>query len=264
VRGDYGWSLIAFWEESDRKTVYSRGHRTAHLFEVALGIEGGSNSIDSNVRVGERSSLAPMITYLLPGMGADGRMYPAAWEALPNVVRVEWPVCRGECTLDEIAKRIVGEYNITDGAIVVGSSLGGMVACEIAKMREPERLVLVGSAIHKEEVNTLLRLMSPLIDLAPITFIQRLAGKVPAELTQMFERSEPAFIRAMCRAIFSWQGLAAAKVKPLRIHGRRDRVIPPPAEVDYLIDGGHLIAMTHAEECVAHLGAALGYERAGH
>jgi len=31
-------------------------------------------------------------------------------------------------------------------------------------------------------------------------------------------------------------------------------VIPPPANVDLLLEGGHLLAMTHAAECVAFLG----------
>lgn len=31
------------------------------------------------------------------------------------------------------------------------------------------------------------------------------------------------------------------------------RVIPPPADVDLLLDAGHLIAMTHAAECAAFL-----------
>ena len=60
----------------------------------------------------------------------------------------------------------------------------------------------------------------------------------------------------MCRAIFTWPGLDTTRLRPLRIHGRRDRVIPPPATADLLLEGGHLIAMTHAAECVACLQSA--------
>jgi hypothetical protein len=57
----------------------------------------------------------------------------------------------------------------------------------------------------------------------------------------------------MCAAIFEWEGLGEDVITPLRIHGRSDRVIPLPSHVDLVLDGGHLIAMTHAEECVRFL-----------
>lgn len=46
-----------------------------------------------------------------------------------------------------------------------------------------------------------------------------------------------------------WNGLAC-DVTITRIHGKNDLVIPLPSEVLNPIDGGHLIAMTHAQECV--------------
>lgn len=189
--------------------------------------------------------------YALPGMGADRRMYPEPWGTLPECVFVDWPEYRGEKSLREIAVRVAEEFRIGDGAVLVGSSLGGMVACEIAKVRALKALVLVGSATSKDEVSALLRAMSPLIGLAPVEFIQRAAGKLPGELMQMFERSDAGFIRAMSRAIVAWDGLGDGSISPLRIHGRSDRVIPLPDRVDLALDGGHLIAMTHAAECVA-------------
>ena len=66
----------------------------------------------------------------------------------------------------------------------------------------------------------------------------------------MFSDSQAAFIRAMCRAIFSWDGLEEVPVNLLRIHGRLDRVIPLPQGIRHVLNGGHLIAMTHLQECV--------------
>lgn len=100
----------------------------------------------------------PMI-YILPGMGADSGMYSGAWRALPEARFVDWPDYQGEGSLEEVAERIVGQYEIRDGAILVGSSLGGMVACEIARLRSVDQLVLIGSAKKKEEVSDLLSLV---------------------------------------------------------------------------------------------------------
>jgi pimeloyl-ACP methyl ester carboxylesterase len=190
---------------------------------------------------------------VLPGMGADSRMYSGAWRSLPNAVFVDWPEYRGETTIAAVAERVVQQIGIAHGDLVIGSSLGGIVACEIARVRTLKALVLIGSAVNKEEISSLLAVLHPIADFAPLNFIQSAAGKVPGELAEMFRDVQPDFIRAMCRAIFAWKGLENSSVKLIRIHGKRDRVIPLPPKVDLVLDGGHLIAMTHAAECVLHL-----------
>ncbi|RXK56443.1 alpha/beta hydrolase [Oleiharenicola lentus] len=187
--------------------------------------------------------------YVLPGMGADRRMYPAPWDTLPDCSFLNWPDYSGEQSLSEIAESVVRRHSIEEGAWLAGSSLGGMVATEIAMMVPLRGIILIGSARSPDEVSTLLRAVSPLIDLAPLPFIQQLAGKAPMDLMQMFKDSDPDFIRAMCRAIVNWKGIE--KYVPIhRIHGRHDLVIPLPKHVEHVIDGGHLIAMTHAADCV--------------
>lgn len=192
-------------------------------------------------------------TFILPGMGGDHLMYPEPWAQLPGAVLLDWPTYRNEDSLEAMAASVIETAGIPDGAVVIGSSLGGMVACEIARLRKLRGLVLLGSAVQPREVSRLLRMLHPLADVTPFEFLQIASGKLRHELTQMFARSEAPFIRAMCRAIFRWPGLAAPSPKPLRIHGRRDHIIPPPDNPDLLLNGGHLIAMSHACECVEFL-----------
>ncbi len=188
--------------------------------------------------------------HFYPGMGATSAMYgDAAWTTLDGAVFHNWPAWRGEGTLSAWARRLIDEHHIEPGDIVAGSSLGGMVAAEIANQVKVGGLILIGSAARPDEISRLLAALHPLIDLAPVAFIQRCAGKVPQELSGMFAMSDPHFIRAMVRAIFQWEGLQG-ETPLLRIHGRQDRVIPPLDKVDCLIDGGHLIAMSHPKECV--------------
>mgnify|MGYP001546008164 CR=1 FL=1 len=198
---------------------------------------------------------------VLPGMGADSTMYgDAQWRRLPNARFVDWPEHHGEKSIAAIAGRIVEANGIEDGEIVIGSSLGGIIACEIARLRDLRVLVLIGSAISPREISGLLALLHPLVSLAPVEFIQRAAGKAPGELAQMFAQSQAAFIRAACAAIFDWPGLDTTRIKPLRIHGTRDRVVPMPREVDLRVAGGHLIAMSHPKECTAFLEARIGLQ----
>ena len=193
-----------------------------------------------------------MTTHLYPGMGAKGSMYPEPWRKLDYVQIHDWPRWQGESSIAEIARRLIDEHEIIAGDRVIGTSLGAVVGCEVANMIELEELVLVGGAICPSEINSLLKLLHPLVDVTPIHWLQFSSGKIPHELSAMFSDSDPDFMRHMCKAIFSWEGLRS-EVPLTRIHGRKDCVISPPEDVDVLIDGGHLIAMTHADEVLAHI-----------
>ncbi len=188
--------------------------------------------------------------HVLPGMGADQRMYPGPWRSLPDCNFIDWPDYGQERTINALARRVIATEHIQPGSVLIGSSLGGMVACEIANLISIERLVLIGSAKSKAEIGGLLRLLHPLVDLTPLSLIQKAAGQWPGVIAQMFKDRDPAFIRAMIKAIFIWDGLQPHGLKVFRIHGDRDPVIPAPPEVDHLLHGGHFVAMTHADECV--------------
>jgi pimeloyl-ACP methyl ester carboxylesterase len=186
----------------------------------------------------------------LPGMGADERMFPAPWNSLPNFTALNWKSWSGENSVPALAETICRNASIKDGDTLVGASLGGMVACEIAKLRRIKTLFLVGSATDQREVNRALELMRPLVNLPLFDWLRISAGKIPHDLLHMFADADPAFIRTMCAAIFQWKGLGDAEVKVFRIHGRSDLVIPCPAKPDLLLKGGHLISISHAAECV--------------
>ena len=195
--------------------------------------------------------------YLLPGMGADHRMYAApAWHTLPQARALDWPAHGGETTITDIAARVIADAQIRDGDVIIGSSLGGIVGCEIANQMRLRALVLIGSAQSPDEISKLLAVLHPLAAVAPLELIRTATAKLPGELCEMFASSEARFVRAMCRTVFTWAGLRSERIRPCRLHGRHDRVIPAPAVADLLLDGGHLVAMTHASECVSFLRSA--------
>lgn len=190
------------------------------------------------------------MNYVLPGMGATSAMYAREWQAFEGFLFLDWPSGFAGESIEDLARLLVSNHLIARDDLVIGSSFGGMVACEIANQRDMPGVVLIGSATHKEEVSKILSLLNPIIDLAPVGFVQRAAALVPGELARMFRQSDPRFIRNMCRAIFKWGGVNDGR-RVFRIHGAYDRIIPKPLSADLVIDGGHLIAMTHASACIS-------------
>jgi len=182
-------------------------------------------------------------------------MYTEPWHRLPGFRGHRWTARQGGQTIAEVARTIAEAGGIRDGDLLVGSSFGGMVACEITKIRRIPKLFLVGSAVQREEVSPLLAALHPLARYAPIEWATLSAGSIPTELCRMFATVEPSFIRAMCAAVFRWEGGANPETLVYRLHGRRDLVIPPPPNPDLLVAGGHLIAITHAQECARYVAA---------
>ncbi len=194
-----------------------------------------------------------MKTIILPGMGADSSMYQNdPYQKLSRVTFADWPLYNGENTIEAVAKSVINQYNIETTTIIGGSSLGGMVAVEIAKILGIKKVILIGSATSPDYVNQVLQKISRLSDITPIKLIQLFSGKANLigknEILSMFEQADGNFIKTMCKAIFKWKGIENYNCELCHIHGANDLVISPPKDnVKIIEDGGHLISITHSD-----------------
>jgi pimeloyl-ACP methyl ester carboxylesterase len=193
--------------------------------------------------------------YLLPGMGASAAMYNALKRNVPfDINYISWPIYSGEKTYADIALRIIQENNISNGDIIGGSSLGGMVALEMTKMIEPRAIVLLGSALHPKEVQKLLTLLSPFAEITPIDFLRMVLGKFSPLVNSVFSQTDTEFIRAMSLYLPLWSGYSGPTDAIYRLHGRKDHIIPcPTKECEIVEEAGHLLPITHAKETSAFL-----------
>ena len=198
---------------------------------------------------------APNRWFLLPGMGADSSMYDVLQAHLTfEVSFINWPKYGGEKSYVEVAKRVIDETTIMDGDIVGGSSLGGMIALEVARLKKLKAVVLIGSAIDPTEIQAILALLFPIAALTPISLIQLLVGKHQGAIARMFAEADPSFIRAMCRYLQEWPGFTTSLAPVYRIHGQKDHVIPcPRAGCEIIENAGHLVAVTHSKKCAEAL-----------
>jgi hypothetical protein len=94
-----------------------------------------------------------------------------------------------------------------------------------------------------------LSILSPLAAAAPVSLMQRLAGKHHSLAAKLFSRSDPEFVRKMCLHLPAWPGYSGPNEFLFRLHGRKDRIIPCPATAAAVVeDAGHLLAITHSRE----------------
>jgi len=201
-----------------------------------------------------------MDVYLIPGLGTDRRLFSRLdlGGACPRYL--EWPAYGRGATLRGIAEALSTAVDATRPHVLVGVSMGGMVAQEIACITHPVRVVLISSVTGPEEFPRLLRfsratgahhLISDLTVRASWPLRRPFGVKdraIAALLCQMAFAQGGRQIRRGTDAILRWQG-GRWKGGLVRIHGDADRVLPLRRRVDHVVRRGtHTIVISRAEE----------------
>lgn len=211
-----------------------------------------------------------MTVYLLPGVGCDQRLYDRIeLPAHHRVVKLEWPAFTDRDTLPAIAARMRPHVDAGERHILVGVSMGGMVAQELAALTGPEKVVLISSWTGPQEWTPFVRVsarlgLSTLIrdwSMRAVWPLKKLVDKressVDGLLWDMACKQTARQLRNGTGAILRWQG--SPWHGPLvRIHGDKDIVTPLRFPVDHLVKGGeHVMVLTRPKEVSGLLAEAL-------
>ncbi len=221
---------------------------------------------------------APFRLILLPGVGADGRLFEPQREAFPDLIVPDWLPPEPAESLPNYARRMAEAMApLLDGngpAVLGGVSFGGMVAYEAARHVQPAAVVQIASCRSRRGVRALLRATRPMATamlpgtlrvakmLSPLALelLTNLKTKQRNYFVEMFKQADPAFMKWALTTILRWDPSPPPGVPVRQIHGRRDLLLPASkVEADEVIPtGGHLINMTHPAEVNAFIGKALG------
>lgn len=199
---------------------------------------------------------------LLPGLGADGRLFEPQRAAFPGLRVIERIEPDGVEPLAVYAARLAASIEEPEGPYILGgSSMGGMVALEMARLLRPSAVVLLGSAVSGAEVRGWLRAVECLAHPLPDAVINfgRLLSPLGAPLfgssgpdsrglfLDMLAGTPTSFIRWASRAVIGWRPGTLPDVPVHRIHGARDIIIRAPGEgrATIVAGAGHLVNLSH-------------------
>lgn len=206
----------------------------------------------------------PYPLILIPGMGADGRIFRAQHTAFPNLCVPAWIEPRRNETLVQYARRFAEAIDPHQPCFVGGASFGGVVALEMAARLNARAVFLIGSIRSPEGMAWPVRAARPLARLTltlPFPVLGSMATTTLASsgrfssistrslLTQVAD-ADASFLRWGTRAILDWQPSAdVGRVPIYQIHGGMDRVFPASrSNADVIVPGaGHLLSVTHGE-----------------
>jgi pimeloyl-ACP methyl ester carboxylesterase len=200
--------------------------------------------------------------FLIPGLGADCRIYKNIYLKDHDVVHVDWVEPDRSDTLSSYAQKLINQYNIITKSIVIGNSLGGMIAMEIAKKIELDRVVLISSIKSVDEAPwyfsffraTKLHHFIPVQKLTSLEFLIEYAFGGMSEKDQqlfadMLRNTSPIFVKWAIDAILRWDNHCVVK-NVYHITGDRDKVFPyKKIKGATIVKGGtHVMIFTKAGE----------------
>lgn len=201
------------------------------------------------------------VCYLIPGLGADERVFRRLHLTAEKVV-LRWlePASPTE-SLTAYAARLAAAVPAQEPCWLVGVSFGGILALAVARLRPLAQVVLISSVASPAELPWTAKLarVSGLHRLLPLGLLRQLpwaakwffgvSGREHYQLFQAIIRdTDPAFARWAIHQLVHWPG--SGNQCPVRIHGSRDYLLPAPAiGVDHLLPGaGHFLIVTHAAD----------------
>lgn len=199
--------------------------------------------------------------YVFSGLGVDKRVFRNISFDHVHAEFVDWIKPSSDESMENYAKRIATIIK-AEKPILMGLSFGGMIAVEISKIIDTEKVILISSAKTKSELSSQFKILNPIgiIKVLPSKVLKHhnfltnwFFGASRKEdkrlLGQVLKETDPDFLKWAIHEILNWQNASKPK-NFIHIHGSSDRIIPiENVEFTHEIrNGGHFMIMNKSQE----------------
>jgi pimeloyl-ACP methyl ester carboxylesterase len=208
------------------------------------------------------------ILYCVPGLGTDERVFSQLlplldWAGEVQVLNYLEPVHRRE-SLEEYAARLRAILPTTwdEPPTIIGMSLGGMVAAELAQLMPYAKLILISTVKQRREQPAYFKILRflPLYRLLPPNFAKRFGpalarrlGTFEAEYLEitfeMFRAKSDAHFAWGRRVAIRWRGQTELLPRTWHLHGTRDHIFAHKRikNADFIDGGSHNMILERAQ-----------------
>ena len=210
--------------------------------------------------------------YFFTGLGADKRIFQKI--KLPEnyeIIFVEWIEPFQKESFRAYCIRLLKNINTSEPFVFVGLSFGGMVATELCKLCNPQKLILISSISTSAELPNRYRFFyfMGLYSIMPVFLIKSVniftywfVGAKSKEsrylLKQILKDTSSVFLKWALTQNVKWKNTERPKMI-IHIHGTDDKLLnhnKTRAEIK-IIGGGHLMVFDKADEIILELAKIL-------
>lgn len=203
------------------------------------------------------------VVYLIPGQGADSRQFSnLRLDEQFEIRNIEYFTPDDGWGMKDFARALSQQVDTTRSFILVGVSLGGMIATEMGDFLNPEKIILISSAKCRDELPgryrfqksiPLYRCVGPRLVKSGAKFLQPIVEPDSKYDRTMFKSmindKDPLFLKRTVAMIIRWERDDYRR-DIIHIHGDKDHTLPSGnVDYDYLVPGGsHMMVYTRADE----------------
>ncbi len=203
------------------------------------------------------------VLYFISGLGADHRAYQFLEPTDISFKHIQWVAHQPNDTLGTYAEKLIAQIDQNQKVYLVGTSLGGMLAVEIAKRITVEHTFIISSVKNKSEQPGYFNFFRffPMYELIPDSILSSpnfwlkflfpigLKDEWKELFSDMFKSWSPSFIRWAMKAALQWdneQGISNFT----HVHGDHDLVFPSIhiKEAQIIKSGTHVMVLSKARE----------------
>jgi pimeloyl-ACP methyl ester carboxylesterase len=195
-----------------------------------------------------------MKIYLIPGLGYDYRIFEGLPLADYEVGNLNWIEPQKHEPISNYALRLFDGIPEEEDIVLIGHSIGGVIAQEIAAKRKISKIILISSVKSRAEIPGSFRLVKPLglyrlmtkaLSVKTVKYWGASNGLVSDVEIDLFKSMvsghSNTYLQWALRALSGWQSIELpSTTKLFRIHGTDDKTFPIELidRPDVVIEGG--------------------------
>ena len=202
--------------------------------------------------------------YLIPGLGADQRVFQYLEINNYNLIHINWEAPKRRENLQAYAKRLIAQIDLTLPVYLLGVSFGGIVAQEISRLIKVEKLVIISSVKSFKEYGFNLKLASyfQIHKITPV-FILKFLNLITANyffgisnqkdaklLKSIIQDTDDQFMVWAINQIMLWKPTKNLNTDYIHIQGSSDRIFTNKKlnNVHWIENGGHFMIVDKCDQ----------------
>ena len=199
--------------------------------------------------------------YIFSGLGANERVFQKLDFTGLTITFIHWAIPQERETIEDYATRLLSQIK-TKKPTLIGLSFGGIIAVEVAKQIDTEKVILIASVKKVTEIPLYYRLAGQIKihRLLPTTLLKKtnfivnwffgVNSTFDKELLKtILKETDTTFLNWAIDKIVGWKNQTELK-NLIHIHGTVDRILPIRfVNCDFKVNnGGHFMILNKANE----------------
>jgi pimeloyl-ACP methyl ester carboxylesterase len=209
--------------------------------------------------------------YILSGLGADKRVFEKIDFSKYLTTFIHWQTPEKNESIENYASKLLQQIT-TPKPVIIGLSFGGIIAIELAKQIETEKVILLSSAKTTHEIPFYFRLAGKLNlnKIIPLGFLKTsnfvtnwfFGVNSPYEqrlLNQILKDTDIVFLNWAIDKILNWNNRIKIS-NAIHVHGTHDKILPfyfVKSDIS-IKHGGHFMTLNKAEELSSVINKIIG------